>query len=116
MTDTPEDGLPATWTSGARDTFAAVTAERNDLSAAELSALYHACALESAAERHDEVALADGMVARGSTGQPIAHPSAVEARLARTAAAAILSRLVTHRRMSSQRTQKAAYERWHGGR
>lgn len=110
----PADDLPATWTAGARDTFLAVTEERDDLSSAELAALFHACALENAAERLDEVALAAGMVSRGSTGQEVIHPGVVEARLARTAAAAILARLhrPTAETPASARAARAAAARW----
>lgn len=111
--DTEPDGLPASWTTGARETFAAVTEERPDLTAAEVAELFHACALESAAERLDAVALAAGMVARGSTGQPCVHPAAIEARLARTAAAQILGRLHKPAHGSpSERARRAARARW----
>ncbi|NJC66483.1 hypothetical protein HC028_18520 [Planosporangium flavigriseum] len=107
------DHLPATWTQGARDTYQAVLDERPNMTAAEVAQLWHACALESAAERHDEVALAAGMVARGSTGQPIPHPSAVEARLARSAAAAILAKLQPAAHGTpSERARRAARARW----
>jgi len=92
MTDTTDpaedvlDGwtLPGDWTEAARDFFAEVLSERPDLAGADLGALEHACALTSAAERLDAVALAAGMVSTGSTGQTVVHPAVIEARLART--------------------------------
>ncbi|MGK5520311.1 hypothetical protein ACSNN9_13245 [Micromonospora sp. URMC 107] len=119
MTAAPEQPapIPESWTTGARETFEAVTDECPDLTAAEVAELFHACALESAAERLDAVALAAGMVARGSTGQPTVHPAAIEARLARTAAAQILGRLHKPAHGSpSERARRAARARWSGDR
>lgn len=114
------DDFPRAWSTTARETFEGVTAERPDLSAAELASLWHACSLEAAADALDQRAAADGFVATGSTGQLVAHPAAQEARLARTAAAAILARLVPPGRggamTSSQRGQAAARARWGGRR
>jgi hypothetical protein len=109
--------LPEDWTDGARETFRAVFEERPDLSAAEVATLTHACALESAADRLDEVARAAGYVAAGSTGQVVAHPAAVESRRARTAASSILARLVGPSRgggalTNSERGRAAARARW----
>lgn len=114
---TDDEDLPSTWSDGARETFEAVSGERPDLSAADNAALWHACALESAADALDAVAAAAGYVAKGSAGQVVAHPAAVEARLARTAAAAIMSRLAPPTgRMGSQfdstRGRDAARARW----
>ncbi len=121
MTDNPDidaPALPESWTASARETFEAVSEECGDsLSSAELAELYHACFLESTAERLDRVAADAGMVARGSTGQTILHPAVTEARLSRTAAAAILARL--HRpsaapapTAASERGRRAAAARW----
>jgi hypothetical protein len=115
----PLDGwtLPASWSDAARDLFAEVLTQRPDLSGADLGALEHACALTSASERLDEVALAAGLMATGSQGQPVLHPAVTEARLARTAAAAILARLVPARTAaggttSTERARAAARARW----
>ncbi len=110
--DTPD--LPPAWSQGARDTFEAVTDERPDLSAAELAALYHACALESAADALDAVAADAGYVTTGSVGQVVVHPATVESRLARTAAAAILAKLRPPAAHGSpiERAQRAARARW----
>jgi hypothetical protein len=111
---------PEEWSDSARVTWTEVTEERRDLSAAELAALAHACALETAADALDAVAREAGYVAVGSTGQPVAHPATVESRLARSAAATILSRLVPPAKggamTNSQRGQAAARARWGGGR
>lgn len=107
--------LPADWTQGARDTFTAVLDERPDLSSAEAGSLWQACSLESAADRLDAVALEAGMTTTGSTGQVVVHPAVTESRLARTAAAAILGRLVPP--SSSPRSagaRRAAHARWSG--
>jgi|GEM_PF-2947269 len=110
--------LPESWTPSARDLFASVLEVRADLSGPDLGALEHACSLTSAAERLDEVALSAGMISTGSTGQTVVHPAVVEARLARTAAAAILARLAptsgAHRQTASERGRAAARARWGG--
>lgn len=122
MNDTPDPGdwdLPADWTDGARDLFLGVVEQRPDLAGAELGALEQAAALHSAAERLDEVALAAGMVATGSTGQAVVHPAVVESRLARTASAQILARLVlptAGAKTNSQRARDAARARYGGTR
>ena len=117
----PEDlDLPAEWTDSARETFEAVYRERPEMSAAEVAALWQACALESAADRLDEIARDANMTATGSTGQTIVHPAVAEARMARTQAAAILARLVPPAKggamTNSQRGQAAARARWGGRR
>lgn len=61
--------LPAEWTDGARELFLGVVEQRPDVAGAELGSLEQAAALPSAAERLDEVALAAGMIATGSTGR-----------------------------------------------
>jgi hypothetical protein len=107
--------LPESWTPGARDLFLGVIEQRPELAGAELASLEQAAALHSAADRLDEVALAAGMIATGSTGQIIAHPAAVEGRLARTAVAQILARLVAPSagaKTNSQRGREAARARW----
>lgn len=107
--------LPEDWTSSASGTFEAILEERPDLSATEEAALWEACCLISAADRLDEVARAAGYVSTGSTGQVVAHPAVVEARLARTAAATILARLVPTKagaKTDTERARAAARARW----
>lgn len=108
--------LPDHWTGSARETFAEVLTERPDLSGADLGALEQACHLIATAEALDAVARAAGYVATGSTGQVVAHPATVEARLARTSTATILARLspaVASNR--SIRARAAARARWSTG-
>lgn len=107
--------LPVTWTTNAIETFREVLAARPDLSGPELSALEHACQLQSVADHLDDVARGAAYVATGSQGQEILHPAVAEARLTRTAAAAILARLtVTSGRVqtSTERARAAARARW----
>ncbi|MEV7648019.1 hypothetical protein [Arthrobacter sp. NPDC089319] len=107
--------LPQHWTNAARDTWDNVLDERPDLAGAELSALEQACNLIAAADNLDGVAREASYVAQGSQGQTIVHPATVEARLARTAAAQILARLVaatSGAKTPSQRGRDAARARW----
>lgn len=109
------EGLPESWTPEARDTWAAITEQRPDMGAAELSALSQACSMESAADRLDAVAQAAGYMSLGASGQPVIHPAVQEARLARTAAAAIFNRLVPVSSSSGVASaRRAASARWSG--
>ncbi|MRX42346.1 hypothetical protein [Agromyces kandeliae] len=91
MTDST---YPPLWTQGAIDLYEEAIEERPDLKGLAHAALVQVCDLVAVADRGDAIALADGFVATGSAGQPIAHPSLVEARLARSSALTILARLV----------------------
>lgn len=107
--------LPTSWTDSAVDTFREVLTSRPDLAGPELSALEHACQLQTVAEHLDGVARDAAYAATGSQGQEILHPAVSEARLTRTAAAQILARLtVTSSRTqtSSERARSAARARW----
>lgn len=105
--------LPPNWTESARDLFAQVLAQRPGLCGADLGSLEHACALTSAAERLDTVALAGGTIAAGSTGRTVVHPAVVEARLARTLAATILARLAPSQAEGrTEQARRAARTRW----
>ncbi len=107
--------LPSTWTASAVDTFREVLKARPDLAGPELSALEHACQLQTVADHLDDVARSSAYIATGSQGQEILHPAVAEARLTRTAAAQILARLtVTSARVqtSSERARSAARARW----
>jgi hypothetical protein len=107
---------PEHWSAPARDTYDAVLEQRPDLAGAEFSALVQAGDLITSADGLDAAARQDGMLARGSTGQVVVHPALVEARLARTAASAILARLVPATagpKTASQRGRDAARAR-HG--
>ena len=107
--------LPADWTESARETFREVLTARPDVAGPELSALEHACQLQTVADKLDAVARDAAFMATGSQGQEILHPAVTEARLSRTAAAQILARLtVTSGRVqsSSERARSAARARW----
>lgn len=112
----PEPEPDPSWTDSAAGTFRTVLAARSDLDGADFSSLWQAASLESAADRLDAVALAAGMLSTGSSGQVVAHPAAVEARLSRSAAAGILARLVSSSpggsRTDSERGRAAARARW----
>lgn len=107
--------LPAHWTDGARDTFTNVLAERSDLSGAEWASLEQAAELISTAEVLEAAARESGALVPGSQGQLVVNPAYAESRMARTAAAQILNRLVgvKHGAMTnSQRGRVAANARW----
>ncbi|PPF69936.1 hypothetical protein [Rathayibacter sp. AY1E6] len=116
MTDVP--AYPEHWPDVVRDAFDAVLEQRRDLAGAEFAALETACELLAAGEAHAIVAREAGGVATGSTGQIVVHPSSVESRLARTAAAGILARLVppptSGKLTASERGRQGAASRWHG--
>lgn len=106
---------PAHWTSAALDAFDEVFTERPDLAGAAFSSLVQACELITTADSLDAVARAAGLVATGSTGQTVVHPGTVEARLARTAASAILGRIApgsSGAMGSAARGRHAARQRW----
>jgi hypothetical protein len=108
--------LPEHWTSSARDLFAEVLSERPDISGADLGSLEQACELSTAAEALAAVAREAGYVSTGSTGQIVAHPAGIEARLARTAAATILARLAPSRAdRFTDRARHAARSRYQSG-
>lgn len=114
-TDDAAQDLPEHWSQGAQDTYLNVLEQRPDLAGAEYAALEQAVELITAADALDVAARAAGMVATGSTGQVVVHPAAIEARLARTAAAQILARLApagAGAKTNSQRGRDAARARW----
>ncbi|MEV7761451.1 MULTISPECIES: hypothetical protein [Curtobacterium] len=85
--------LPEHWTPAARDAVHNVLKARPDLDGGDVGALEQAGELISLADGLADVARAAGLVSTGSTGQVTVHPAVTEARLARTAAAAILAKL-----------------------
>lgn len=106
---------PNSWTPGAVDAYEAVLAERPDIAGADHASLEHACALTAAADELDAIARAAGFMAAGSRAQARVHPATVEARLARSAAAAIFARLVPDRRArATDKARKAARARHEG--
>jgi hypothetical protein len=109
------EGLPETWSEGARETFAQV-AESFDLDTSAEATLFHACALESQADHLDAQVLADGRMIPGSSGQLVLHPAISEARLTRVAAVAALRALgiAAGQSASSSAGARLAQKRWHG--
>ncbi|PZQ88169.1 MAG: hypothetical protein DI534_11910 [Leifsonia xyli] len=89
----PSSDLPKHWSPSACDLFEEVLDEAPDMPAADVHALEQAAELVTTAELLEATSRAAGGIATGSTGQVVAHPAGVEARLARTAVAAILARL-----------------------
>lgn len=105
---------PAHWSPSAVDAFENVLDQRRDLAGAEYAALEQSAELISSADLLEEATRAEPLT-KGSTGQVVVNPGIIEARLARTAAASILARLVpatSGAKTSSQRARDAARSRW----
>lgn len=113
MSDNLHD-LPAEWSPGARDLVGEVLDERPDLAGADLASLWQVGALITSAEALEAVARDAGYVSTGSTGQIVTHPAAVEARLARTAAAGILAKLSPSAGASRETQARRAARARHG--
>lgn len=114
MTNESTPNYPAHWSDAAVDAFETVLDQRRDLAGAEYAALEQAAELISSADLLEAAARAEPLT-KGSTGQTTVNPGIVEARLARTAAASILARLVpatSGAKTSSQRARDAARQRW----
>jgi len=122
MPDAPEEHLHGpldALSEDARGTLEAVLEEHAAvLDSTAYARLYHAAALETAADRLDAIALAANYMSIGSASQPIIHPAVAEARQARATAASILGRLVpaptSGRMTASERGRAAASARWSG--
>jgi hypothetical protein len=100
---------PPGWGQHSIDTYEAVLAEVPGLAGAGHSALVTACDMLGDAERLADLAAEAGMLSTGAAGQIVTHPAAIEARLARTAAAGILARLAPAKATTKQ---AAASQRW----
>lgn len=94
MDETTAPDYPEHWTESARDAFDNVMAQRPNLEGAEFSSLVQVCELLTSADLLEAEARKTGLLVPGSTGQLTTNPGIVEGRLARTAAASILARLV----------------------
>lgn len=108
------DQLPSHWSPSARDAHDNVLDQRPDLAGAEYASLEQACGLIATADLLEDAVRAEPIV-KGSTGQAVVNPGLTEARLARTAAAAILARLVpptAGAKTNSQRGRDAARARY----
>ena len=107
--------LPTHWIDGAKDTYANVLDERPELSGADFAGLEQAAELITSADLLDEAARESGPLVYCSSGQLVTNPAIVEARQARTAAAAILARLSlpsAGAKTNAQRARTAARARW----
>ncbi|MBT9608147.1 MAG: hypothetical protein IV096_16380 [Microbacterium sp.] len=102
-------GLPAHWSEAARDTFEDTEPELADSGAAHAS-LVEACELLTRAYELDAVAVRADYVTKASTGQEVLHPAVAESRLAHTAAATILARLI-----AAKNKGQAVVRARHGG-
>ena len=111
------EGYPDTWSDSAIETYAQVLAEHRSLDAVSLATLAEACTLLAAADAMQSRVDADGLVVKGSAGQPAAHPLIGEVRLARAQALSALKALGLARSQSgaSQAGAALASKRWSGG-
>ena len=73
--------------------MAADVAQGWELDARDRAQLGSACRLADAAALLEEVVERDGVMAKGSTGQPVVHPALIELRQHRAAIAALLARV-----------------------
>ncbi|MGO4230421.1 hypothetical protein AB4Y72_16355 [Arthrobacter sp. YAF34] len=110
------DGLPASWSASAKETYVQISEENPGLDAASLSTLYEACSLFALADAMAETVAADGFMVPGSQGQPTAHPLLGEIRLCRVQAMAALKALGIAQNQSAASKAGAALaaKRHHG--
>jgi hypothetical protein len=112
--DDPYEGYPANWSDSAKATFSEIEAENPDLDAASLATLSEACTLLAAADAMQSRVDVDGLIVKGSAGQPAAHPLIAEVRMARVQALAALKALGLARGQSGASRAGAALasKRW----
>ena len=110
------DGLPASWSDSAKETFVQIEAEHPDMDATSLAILSEACNLLASADLMQERVDLDGLLTTGSQGQLVAHPLISEVRQARVQALAALKALGLARGQSgaSQAGAALASKRWTG--
>ena len=80
MSTSPTPRGRAAWSTGAKRAFREVLEANPGIDKARLTALYGACDLLSLADEMEDRVKADGYVAAGSQGQPVAHPLIAEVR------------------------------------
>lgn len=119
--DSPADqgrheGLPATWSDSAKETYAQIDEENPNLDAASRASLFEACALFALADALAEQVTKDGYMVVGSAGQPAAHPLLAEIRLCRVQAMAALKALgiAANQSAASKAGAALAMKRHHG--
>ncbi|GAA1431371.1 hypothetical protein GCM10009616_18310 [Microlunatus lacustris] len=79
------DGLPPTWSSSAKETYAQVEEDNPELTSAALSTLFEACNLLSLADAMEAQLAVDGLMIDGSRSR-VANPLIAEIRHARIGA------------------------------
>lgn len=83
----------STWSSAAKKTFTDILEANPTMNDATLAGLYQACDFLAAADAMQRRVNADGVVAEGSQGQPVAHPLIAEVRHYRREAVTMLRSL-----------------------
>lgn len=102
------------WSDAAREMHDKIKASRPDLDDAALSLLTRAADLLTQAEEWDALVEEHGRMTRGSMGQLVVNPAAVEARQARMASAGLIAKLLPKAKgmRSTNQAQAAARARW----
>lgn len=80
---TPYDALPGDWSDSARTTYIEVAEENPTASAAQLAALFEACAMIALADDLAATIPEHGLMTTGSTGQLVVNPAVAEVRALR---------------------------------
>jgi hypothetical protein len=106
--------FPDHWSEEAVAAAEVILDESPDLSGAAWALLMSIGEQLTAAAAQEEIARAAGWVTTGSTGQIVAHPSAIAAHSARTAANAMIARLIRtdDKASRSQLGRSLARARW----
>lgn len=87
---TPYADLPAEWSDSARTTYAEIADEHPTATAAQLAALYEACAMIAMTDDLAATIPEHGMMTKGSMGQVVVNPAVAEVRALRRDAIATL--------------------------
>ncbi|WP_396658389.1 P27 family phage terminase small subunit [Microbacterium sp.] len=116
MTADRYDGLPEEWSLSARETYAAISEDNPKATAAQLAALYEACALLALADALADTIPEHGLMTTGSQGQTVVNPAIAEVRaLRRDALAALRGLSLTTDRSATSASRAAgalAARRW----
>lgn len=100
---------PDHWTTAARDAVASVLTARPELDGAEAAMLGEAAELITIADELAAAARTNGLLDKGSTGQTVVAAAVIEARLARSAAGALLAKLIPARPVEGSRGGKGRF-------
>ncbi|MDI9890567.1 P27 family phage terminase small subunit [Microbacterium sp. IEGM 1404] len=113
MTDATAPKPRSSWRTSAKRTFTETVEAQPTLNSATLAGLYAACDLIDAADTMQRTVDAEGVIATGSQGQPVAHPLIAEVRHYRREAVALLRALGLTAQSASQAAASAlANKRW----